>query len=365
MSGQDRDAFFMRKALRLAERGRGQTSPNPLVGALVVDTDGVVVGRGSHEFAGGPHAEVHALRDAGARARGATLYCTLEPCTHVGRTGPCAPLVAESGIARAVIATQDPNPVAGGGIAVLLSRGLQVSTGVLADAARRLNDPFFSLVLRRRPFVTMKVAVSLDGMIAGPGGATVALTGPHANRLVHRDRAEVDAIAVGSGTVLLDDPVLTPRVAYRRRPLTRIVYDTRLRTPPSARLFSTLSAGPVIIVTTADAAKNAARCAEALRGVGAELITLDGERSVISSLQALAQRGVSSLLVEGGTQLHRAFWDARAVDRVQMYVADRLVGDGGIEWLQEPVMSAGDLTNRSARPVGVDVLLEAYVHRPD
>jgi len=362
---EDRDAFFMRKALRLAERGRGRTSPNPMVGAVVVDAEGVVIGRGAHEFAGGPHAEVHALRDAGTRAKGATLYCTLEPCAHTGRTWPCAPLLADAGILRAVIATEDPNPVATGGAAMLRARGIQVSSGVLADAARRLNDPFFTVVRRGRPFVTLKVALSLDGRIAGIGGRRAPLTGAASNRLVHQDRAEVDAIAVGSGTVLQDDPLLTARVAFRQRPLTRIVYDRRLRTPPTARLFSTLNAGAVIIVATDRVVRDDTPRAEALRTAGAEILALDDGQSVLSSLEALALRGVSSVVIEGGAELHRAFWDAEVIDRVQMYVTDRVLGDDGVEWLQEPVMSATRMTHRSARPVGNDVLLEGYVHRTD
>lgn len=362
MQAPDRDAFFMRKALQLAERGRGRTSPNPMVGALVVDAEGVIVGRGAHELAGGPHAEVHALRDAGPLARGSTLYCTLEPCRHEGRTGPCAPLVADAGISRVVVATEDPNPVAGGGNGLLRERGVEVATGVLAAEARTLNEAFFCLVGRSRPYVTMKVAVSLDGKVAAAGGGRTLLTGAPANRLVHRDRAEVDAIGVGSGTMLHDDPALTPRVAFRQRPLTRVVYDTRLRVSPAARLFSTLDAGPVVIVTSARALGEYDRSASALRSVGAELLATEAARDLLASLQVLARRGVSSMVVEGGAALHRSFWDAGLVDRVQIYVADQVIGDGGADWLAEPVMSAARVTARSARPVGRDILLEAHVH---
>lgn len=355
----------MRKALRLAERGRGCTSPNPMVGALVVDREGVVVGRGAHEAAGGPHAEVGALREAGTRAAGATLYCTLEPCAHEGRTGPCAPLVADAGIARVVVATDDPNPVAAGGNRVLRSRGIDVTTGVLEGEARRLNEAFFSVVIRRRPFVIMKVALSLDGRIAAGAGVRTAITGAAAARCVHRDRAEVDAVAVGSGTVLSDDPLLTARVAFRRRPLARIVYDRRLRIPTSARLFSTLDAGPVIIVTSVEAIGRASARAAALRAAGAEILAVDAERTIDASLEALAGLGLSSLIVEGGAALHNAFWDGGAVDRVQMYVADRVLGPAGMDWIEGPVMSSARTSARRARPIGNDVLLEAYVHRPD
>lgn len=362
---EDRDAFFMRKALGLAERGRGRTSPNPMVGAVIVDAEGVLVGRGAHEYAGGPHAEVHALREAGGRARRATLYCTLEPCTHVGRTGPCAPLVADAGISRVVVAVKDPNPVAGGGTAYLRSRGLEVAAGVLAGEAAHLNRPFFTRVRYGRPFVTMKVAVSLDGKVAAGAGVRTPLTGAAAQRLVHRERAEVDAIAAGSGTVLVDDPLLSPRVAYRSRPLVRVIYDSRLRMGPSARLFSTLELGPVIIMTTPQAIETMPERAGALRAAGATLEALTGGARLHESLQVLGARGVSSLVVEGGPELHQAFWDADLVDRVQMYVAPCTIGEGGVPWLQDPVMSAPRILSRRAVPVGEDVLLEGYVHRPD
>ena len=317
----------MRQALRLAERGRGRTSPNPMVGALVVDADGVIVGRGAHAAAGGPHAEVLALADAGTRALGATLYCTLEPCNHTGRTGPCAPLVAGAGVARVVVATADPNPVAGGGLALLRSRGIETRCGLLEAEARRLNAPFFTWVMRRRPFVTIKVALSLDGRVAAGAGLRTPLTGAAANRFVHRDRAEVDAIAVGSGTVLADDPLLTPRVAWRERPLARVIFDTRLRTPPTARVFSTLEAGPVIIVRAPGASDDDRDRSSALEAAGATIIAAGAPAPLATSLRLLAERGCTSMVVEGGPALHRAFWDQDLVDRVQMFVAPCSVGD--------------------------------------
>jgi diaminohydroxyphosphoribosylaminopyrimidine deaminase/5-amino-6-(5-phosphoribosylamino)uracil reductase len=363
----ERDALYMRKALQLAERGRATTSPNPMVGALVVDADGVIVGRGSHEFAGGPHAEVHALRDAGARARGATLYCTLEPCCHVGRTGPCAPLVAEAGIERVVIATDDPNATAAGGAAWLRAREIEVVTGVLAAEARRLNAPFFTRVTLGRPYVTMKVALSLDGRIAAAPGVRTPITGRSANLLVHRERAEVDAIAVGSGTILADDPQLTARGAFRRRPLTRVIYDRRLRTPAAARLFGTLDAGPVIIVCTARSLEDARSRADELRTRGAELLPVENDGSELRrSLQVLSARGVSSLVVEGGASLHTSFWDANLVDRVQIYVGSTVLGDHGVRWIGEPVMSSTRVCDRSALSIGeADALLEGHVHGTD
>jgi diaminohydroxyphosphoribosylaminopyrimidine deaminase/5-amino-6-(5-phosphoribosylamino)uracil reductase len=317
-------------------------------------------------MAGGPHAEVYALREAGSRARGATLYCTLEPCSYTGRTGPCAPLVAEAGISRAVIAVEDPNPrVAGGGLAYLRDRGVEVQIGVLRDEAERLNRPFFSVMRRRRPFVTMKVAISADGCVAAAPGARTRITGPAANRLVHRERAEVDALAVGSGTVLADDPLLTPRGAYRFRPLTRVVFDSRLRVPPTAKLLSTRSAGPVIIISTPTAAEAAPARVRALTGAGAQVELIHGERPLRSALERLATLGICSLVVEGGPCLHRAFWDQGLVDRVEIFQTPRAFGPGGVGWLPLSLLDSAAITERCTRRAGEDILIEAYVHRAD
>jgi diaminohydroxyphosphoribosylaminopyrimidine deaminase/5-amino-6-(5-phosphoribosylamino)uracil reductase len=360
----DRDVFYMRKALQLAERGRGQTSPNPMVGAVIVDAEGAIVGTGAHEKAGGAHAEVEALLEAGTAARGATLYCTLEPCSHTGRTGPCAPLVAAAGIVRVVVATEDPNPlVSGRGLAILRERGIEVSTGVLEREAARLNGAFFTVMRRGRPCVTMKIATSLDGKVAARPGVRTRLTGPAADRQVHRDRAEVDAIGVGSGTVISDDPLLTARGAYRGRPLTRVIFDRRLRTPTSARMFGTLAAGPVIIMAS-PADGDVARVA-ALQQAGATVELVEGPDFLEAALRILAARAVTSVLVEGGPTLHQALWNAGLVDRVQIYVAATPIGDEGVAWLPFPVLSSPCIVDRTARLLGDDTLLEGYVHRPD
>ena len=368
------DDDYMARALALADRGRGRTSPNPMVGAVVVDDEGVVVGRGSHEFAGGPHAEVHALNEAGARARGATLYCTLEPCCHQGRTGPCAPRAVEAGIRRAVVAVEDPNPrVAGGGIAHLRDHGIEVTVGVRQKEAAALNRPFFSVMQHRRPFITAKVALSLDAKVAAAPGVGTRLTGEPANRRVHRERAEVDALGVGSGTILADDPLLTARGIYRVRPFVRIVFDRRLRTPPTARVLSTLDAGPVIIVTTAAAVARHADRASQLSSAGAELQIHEpraGEETVrlADAVERLADAGITSLVLEGGPALHRAAWDEGIIDRVQIFVTPRPVGARGIPWLPYEVMAVAELTEMTVEPIGDDVLIQgmvaANVHRP-
>jgi diaminohydroxyphosphoribosylaminopyrimidine deaminase/5-amino-6-(5-phosphoribosylamino)uracil reductase len=365
------DAAHMARALLLAERGRGRTSPNPMVGALVVDADGVIVGRGSHERAGGPHAEVHALDAAGDRARGATLYCTLEPCAHAGRTGPCAARVVDAGIRRAVIAVEDPNPrVRGRGLDFLRGHGVDVQVGLLAEEAARLNREFFTYIQRGRPFVTLKAALSLDGMVAARRGARTPLTGPDANALVHQERAEVDAIGIGSETLLVDDPLLTARGVYRDRPLVRVVFDRRLRTPPTARLFSTLAEGPVIVVSVASARSREQVRADALAAAGAELEFVEASDDNVAvastgflraALARLAARDVMSMVVEGGPVLHEAFWRADLVDRVELFVSPLAVGSDGVAWSSLPDGSIASLAELTARPVGDDVRIEGFV----
>lgn len=353
------DARMMRRALWQAARGLGTTTPNPIVGAVLVDGDGVVVGAGYHERAGGPHAEVMALEVAGVRARGATLYCTLEPCSHTNRTGPCAVAVQQAGVSRVVVAIGDPNPrVSGAGIAYLRAHGIEVTVGVgRADAAAQ-NAPFFSVMSRGRPWVIAKVAMSLDGRVARATGERTEISGPHARRWTQRLRGRVDAVAVGAGTVLADDPLLTARDLYRPRPLTRVVFDRRLRTPPTARLLATIAEGPVVIVTTADAIASPAGLA--LCDAGARLVPCDG--SVADGLRQLAALDVLALLVEGGPTLHAALWQAGLIDQVCELVADRPLGARGVP-AGLPDMAAA--ARRRIVPLGTDVLMESDVHRAD
>ena len=352
----------MRKALALAERGRGRTNPNPMVGALVVADDGVIIGRGAHLMAGGPHAEIIALADAGTRARGATLYCTLEPCSHTGRTGPCAPVVVQAGIRRAVIAIEDPNPlVHGAGLAHLRAHGVEVVVGVEAAAAARQNAVFLTNIRHRRPYVILKAALSVDGKLAAAPGARTWLTGPAANRRVHRQRAEVDAVAVGSGTLLADDPLLTPRGAYRGRPLVRVVFDRRLRTPCSARVLSTLAAGPVIIVTSERACGADPDRARGLEDAGARVLPLPSD-DLGTALRTLQGQGVSSLVLEGGGTLHRAALAADTVDAVHIYITPTALGPGGAEWVGEGRIGWDGLHARRAQWLGDDLLVEGHVH---
>ena len=265
----------MARALWHAERGRGSTTPNPLVGAVLVDAEGVIVGVGHHHAAGGPHAEIVALQAAGARAAGCTLYCTLEPCSHTGRTGPCCVAVAAAGITRVVVATGDPFPqVSGRGLAYLRERGIAVTLGVGQREARRQNAPFFRVVEHGRPWVHLKVAMSLDGGVAAAPGQRTTITGPESARWTQRLRATVDAIAIGARTALVDDPLLTAREVYRHRPLVRIVFDRHLRLSPDSHLARTTDDGPVWVVTTAATATGPS--ASGLRRHGVEVVSTDG-----------------------------------------------------------------------------------------
>jgi diaminohydroxyphosphoribosylaminopyrimidine deaminase/5-amino-6-(5-phosphoribosylamino)uracil reductase len=359
------DLAWMDRALRLAERGRGHTSPNPLVGAVLVDPRGLIVGDGWHRKAGTPHAEVHALDAAGPRARGATLYCTLEPCCHVGRTGPCVERIAAAGVARVLAATPDPNPkVAGGGFAYLRARGITVEVGARRRDAVRQNAAFFTFMREGRPFVIFKAAVSLDGRIAEAAGVRTTISGPAARRDVQRLRAEVDAIAVGSGTLAVDDPWLTVREVYRDRPVTRVVFDRRLRTSPAARVFGTLADGPVVVLTTPGGVAGRPGAAAALAAAGASVEVLD-DGSVAAGIRRLGELGVASLLLEGGAELGCAAWDAGMIDRVRLYVAPRPLGAAGVPLLEGRPFAVLGLHDARAEPCGDDVLIEGDVHRLD
>jgi diaminohydroxyphosphoribosylaminopyrimidine deaminase/5-amino-6-(5-phosphoribosylamino)uracil reductase len=354
---------YMDRALALAAKGRGRTSPNPMVGAVVVSSDDEIVGEGFHERAGEAHAEVRALEMAGEKARGATLYCTLEPCSHVGRTGPCVVRIVTAGIARVVAAVEDPNPlVSGQGFAYLRDHGVVVDAGLGADASMHLNEGFFTLMRERRPFVIMKAALSADGCLAETPGVQTWFTSAEADHHSHLVRAEVDAIAVGVGTVLIDDPLLTVRGVERERPFSRVVFDRQLRTPPGARLLSTRDSGPVIIVTTTAAAA----CAD-LRGPlearGAE-IEVAADATLCAALGRLGARQIETLLLEGGADVHLSAWDEGLVDLVRLYVTPHIVGPGGLKFLEGRGFDDKALYARHEERLGPDVLIEGYVHGP-
>ena len=360
----------MQRALALARRAKGRTSPNPAVGAVVVRDDRIV-GAGWTQPAGQDHAEVQALGAAGAAARGAALYVTLEPCHRWGRTPPCTDAIRAAGIAAVHVATLDPNPrESGQGVATLRSAGIHVAVGEEQAAARALNADYARFVTAQRPWIVAKYAMSLDGKIATRTGASRYLTGPAARADVHRLRDEVDAILVGVNTVRRDNPLLTTRLSAEAlgrepRPPWRLVLDSQARTPPDARLLDPALPGRTTLCITA--AAPAARVA-ALRARGADLLALPGAADGRLDLAALAtelgRRGVMSLLVEGGATVHGAFLAAGLVDRVTVYVAPLLVGGAdapgpiggvGVSQLSEAIRPAALCVER----LGADVKLTA------
>jgi diaminohydroxyphosphoribosylaminopyrimidine deaminase/5-amino-6-(5-phosphoribosylamino)uracil reductase len=322
------ELVWLARARELAARARGRTSPNPLVGAVVA-RDGRVVGEGWHEGPGLPHAEPVALRAAGPAARGATLVCTLEPCSHHGRTPPCVGAILEAGIARVVIGCPDPlERRRGDGARILAERGVAVVTvrGPEAEACRELNAAFITWALTGRPSVILKLATSLDGKVATVTGESRWISGPESRVLVHRWRAEMDAVAVGIGTALADDPQLTARdlPGPVRQPL-RVVFDSGARLPLTGRLAATAAELPVLAVVAEDAP---ARRTAALREAGVDVLEVPREppAGIAAALDALGDREVQSLLLEGGAGLAAAFVDARMVDRVAFFLAPLLIG---------------------------------------
>jgi diaminohydroxyphosphoribosylaminopyrimidine deaminase/5-amino-6-(5-phosphoribosylamino)uracil reductase len=318
-SPAERDRALMRRALANAERGWGQTAPNPMVGAVVVSGDEVIAD-GWHARFGASHAEVDALSKAGDRARGSTMYTTLEPCTHHAKTPPCAYAVIAAGVRRVVIATRDPNPIAMGGVEHLESAGIEVVVGVEAAAALELNAPFFNAFVSDRPWVILKLALSADGAIADPTGQRRWISGPESRAYGHRMRAGVDAIAVGIGTVLADDPELTVRdaPAPRCQPV-RVIFDSRLRMPiDSAIVDSAARISTIIIATRPEASR-----LKPLHERGIEVIPAD---SLADGLRQLRRKGVQSLLVEGGAKLAGSLIREDLVDRLALFEAPLVLG---------------------------------------
>ena len=322
--GAVRDVTHMRRALSLARQGWGRTAPNPMVGAVVVRDD-AIVGEGFHAEYGGPHAEVVALRAAGGQARGATVYVTLEPCAHHGKTPPCADALIAAGIARVVIAAADPNPAAMGGAARLRAAGIEVVTGVERDEACELNAPFFQSFAGTRPWVVLKLAVSADGAIADRTRARRWLTGLEARAEVHRLRAGFDAIAVGLGTALADDPALTVRgdVQPRVAPI-RIVFDEEARLPVESTLVRTAHEVPTLVVARDPDASRAG----ALEGRGVRVVRAD---DLDAALTGLAAAGIRSLLIEGGAVLAGRLLQRALVDRVVIFRSPIVLGAGALD----------------------------------
>jgi diaminohydroxyphosphoribosylaminopyrimidine deaminase/5-amino-6-(5-phosphoribosylamino)uracil reductase len=361
------DEAYMERALGLAEQGRGLTSPNPSVGSVVV-ADGRIVGEGYHEGPGKPHAEAVALRDAGDRARGATLYTTLEPCAHFGRTPPCTAAIIEAGVARVVSAMRDPNPIVDGrGFAELEAAGVEVQIGVLSELAARQLEGYAKHVRTRIPFVTWKMAASLDGRVAAHDGSSRWITGEAARRDVHRLRGAADAIVVGAGTALADNPSLTVRdPAYHGRPPLRVLVDATGRVPASGDLFD--GSAPTLVATT-ELAPHERR--EAWRTRGAEVLEYESEGGLVPFarlIAALGERDLQNVLLEGGPTLAWSAIEEGAVDKVFVYLAPKLIGGKSAPGILggrgfAPLSAALPLRVVSVDQVGEDVRVEAYVHR--
>jgi diaminohydroxyphosphoribosylaminopyrimidine deaminase/5-amino-6-(5-phosphoribosylamino)uracil reductase len=370
-SDQPFDLRSMRAALALARRGLGTVWPNPAVGCVIVDR-GRVVGRGWTQPGGRPHGETEALGRAGEAARGATAYVSLEPCCHWGRTPPCTDALIAAGIRRVVVALEDPDPrVAGAGVRQLHAAGLEVETGLCEAEAAEINAGFFCRLRNRRPLVTLKLATSLDGRIATGSGESQWITGPPARERAHALRAAHDAIMVGTGTVLADDPQLTCRLpGLAHRSPVRVVVDRHLRIPPTTRLISDARAVPVWVLTlpSADPERR-----QAFLRAGATVIDIDpspdGNGSLAAALAALGERGITRLLVEGGGHLAAAFARAGLIDRLVWVHAPMLIGGDGIPAIAEvglEVLSkAPSFTRLSTETVGDDVLTVFRVREQD
>lgn len=367
---------FMAEALALARRALGRTSPNPAVGAVVV-RDGVIVGRGFTQPPGGSHAEIVALREAGDRAHGASLYVTLEPCCHYGRTPPCTAAIIAAGIREVHVAVLDPNPqVNGQGLAALTAAGIRVHLGEHADEARRLNEVFFTYITQRRPFVWAKWAMTLDGRIATATGAARWITGPAARARVHELRDRLDAVLVGINTVLADDPELTvrrppdPDRPPRHRPFVRIILDSRLRLPLTARVLRPDLAPTTWVLTTPAAPPD--RLAR-IQAAGARVFVVPATEAGVdlhAALRLLADFEIAGLLVEGGGRVLGSFFDAGLVDKVSAFIAPTVVGGAGAPG---PVGGRGcptldqawRLTDLVVERLDGDLLVTGYPVRPE
>jgi diaminohydroxyphosphoribosylaminopyrimidine deaminase / 5-amino-6-(5-phosphoribosylamino)uracil reductase len=354
----------MRECLLLAQSRLGLTSPNPAVGCVIV-RGGRAVGRGATAPGGRPHAEPQAVAQAGQLARGATAYVSFEPCAHYGKTPPCARVLAEAGIRCAVIGCLDPYPpVRGRGVAILKRAGIAITVGVLEDQCRRMNEGFIARVTRGRPFVTLKLATSLDGRIAASSGDSRWISSEESRRLVHQWRREADAVMVGAGTIIADNPRLTCRVEGGRDPV-RIIIDQRLRSPAGARVFGQRSPAPTIIITSV---VNAARVQ---RRYGARVQAIPAPIcgrgiSLAEVMRECGRRGWSKILIEGGASLAGAALQARVVDRVAFFIAPLIIGCGlpAVEGLlARTVREAIKLKNLDAQRIGSDWLLQADVVR--
>jgi diaminohydroxyphosphoribosylaminopyrimidine deaminase/5-amino-6-(5-phosphoribosylamino)uracil reductase len=384
MSNHQTDEEFLRQSLDLARRGIGLTSPNPNVGAVIVDEHGEVVGTGYHTYEGLKHAEVLALEQAGSNARGATLYINLEPCSHQGRTGPCADALIAAGIRRVVAGVVDPNPlVSGQGFARLREAGVIVASGLLAEECQRLNDAFANYIRRRKPLVTLKTAMTLDGKIAPPPGesenptalgvASVSggwITSEVARAHVQELRHQNDAIMVGVGTIIADDPLLTDRSGLpRRRPLLRVIVDSRLRLPLESRLVQSGQNDILVVCSLAEEKRKQTLREHGIRVEQIPAATPDGRPNMTSLVSLLGEMEITSLLIEGGAMINWATLHSDIIDKIFFYYAPKiLAGSGSVPFATtsgfKRMSDAAYVKSIRLHRFGEDFAVEGYLRDP-
>ncbi len=369
LSLMNADIEYMRLAIKEAEKGLGRTSPNPCVGAVIV-RDNQILGQGYHRRAGTPHAEVNALTDAldkGKDCVGATIYVTLEPCNHTGRTPPCTQAILAAGLTRVLIGMADPNPVASGGADFLQSEGVEVKVGILEQECRQLNYPFLKHSVSGLPWVVMKAGMSLDGKISRRQGAGGAITGPEVKKRVHQLRDQLDAILIGSGTALIDDPSLTTRLEEEagRDPL-RVILDSQLQFSPEARMLTQQSLAPTWIFCDHNASEQKQK---ELEQAGAVVHRVESDQNggldLNQVLRSLGQADITSVLVEGGATVHGSFLKKKLVDQVYLFTALYFIGEQGTSLLSGYSLGEGEaplfLENRTTEIVGRDILLQGLL----
>ncbi len=360
-----RDEYWMKRALKLAEKGRGFTSPNPVVGACLVKKNRLI-SEGFHTSFGGPHAEVEVIRKAGKRAHGATLYVTLEPCSTYGKTSPCTEATQEAKIARVVVAAIDPNPEhQGRGISILKKHGIRVATGVLKKEAEAQNESFSKWIKTGIPFVVLKMAQSLDGKIASRTGESRWISGPQARMWVHQLRASCDAVLVGKNTVLKDDPRLTVRNGKVAKEPWRIILDEKGSSPLRARIFRT--GGPVILACSKQFFLSVSKKFHNSNVTILPLKSKNGKLDLRQLLKSLGSLGVTSLLVEGGGEVAGSFFELGLVDKICWIVAPKIIGGRdaktSVEGSGVVSLAQAHLVRRSRLvPLGKDLLFEGYIH---
>lgn len=363
-SWRDADRSFMRMACRLALKAAGRTTPNPMVGAVLV-RGGRVIATGYHKAAGTDHAEIVALKRAGKKARGATLYINLEPCSHFGRTPPCSRALIRAGVKAVFAGMRDPNPlVSGSGFRELRRAGIAVSAGPLEDECRALNEAFIKYISRGLPFVILKLAASLDGKIATVSGDSHWISGEDSRKIVHRLRNQVDAVLVGSGTVIADDPQLTCRIAGGRNPW-RVVLDRRLRIAPSAQLFRLRDPEKTLVVTSHRSPAARVRAVEARGAKVLRLAERNGKIPWRAVLEGLGRQGIQSVMIEGGAATAACALKAKAVDKILFFYAPKIIGGDGRVMIDglgiKSVQQSLSVKRLEVTRAGGDVVVSGYL----